>query len=166
MTASGPPPELFQLVSRVTVRYQPVADRRPRLVKVASVTDGLSNTAIHVGDSPGGDRRSPRHDLGRQCRRGCLHDAIHAQWCPGHLADSSGAGPGNTGYNNLDNVPAAARSGPGTSPATPGSTLRQPTRPATWHATTMAAKGMRTAAREAGIPAGSILSSETARSTS
>ena len=54
-------------------------ERARQLVRIASVTDGTSNTQFVSELLQGASRRHPRHDLGRQSRRRHLHDAVHAQ---------------------------------------------------------------------------------------
>ena len=110
-------------VSRVSVRCQPKQVGSP--VDQDWLRHGrVEQYAIYVGDAPGGERRRPRDGLGRNPRRGFLHDTIHPQRIHGYIANHvpDSHAPGSIPYDNLDNLPTFGSSGD-REPAPPASRL-------------------------------------------
>ena len=134
------------------------------MVRIASVTDGLSNTHFALGDLAGGDRRSSRDDLGRQSRRGFLHDAVHPQRLSRTMFLCFNRGhrqsPARAGRRQHGQSPDICGLVTGDQPSDPGSLCdSQPVQQlACYNQTT---KGASSRGRAAGIPAASIPSSAT-----
>ena len=76
----------------------------PRLVRVASVTDGLSNTQFVSELSRGRTTTSAGPIWVDDPGGGLVHDTVHPQREPGYPASPWACGPA-TAYNNVDNVP-------------------------------------------------------------
>ena len=134
------------------------ADRRraPRYVRIASVTDGTSNTqfASEILQGATDDIRGTIWVDNR--RRGFLHDAVHPQRIPGLYSAASTLGIGDRRPGRQQHgQPAVVRRPRGRAPA-----LRLPAHSATaspsrsWRATTKAAKGASTSASRSRHPGG------------
>ena len=130
----------------------PTRDAARITVRIASCHGRDEQYALRLGAPAGGARRHPRDHLGRQSRRGLLHDAVHPQRVQYILQQTWECRP-VTAAITTDNLPAFGGSSLGTSPPSPGSLCdSQPVQ--SWAVPIREAKGVSTSGTRSRHPGG------------